>query len=42
MTEKEKMLLGEPYNPLDKTLVSERIKARLTLKAFNDCAPDNG
>lgn len=42
MTEKEKMLLGALYNPLDKALVSERIQARLTLKALNDCLPDNG
>jgi len=41
-SEKEKMLLGEPYNPLDKALVSARVQAQLAQRAFNTCAPDNG
>lgn len=42
MTEKEKMLIGELYDPFDKTLLSERAKARLLLKQFNECRPDHG
>ena len=34
------MLDGALYNPLDKQLVDERLKARLLLKAFNDCSED--
>lgn len=39
-TEKEKMLAGEFYNPLDSQLTEERIKARLLLKALNETAED--
>ena len=35
-TEKEKMLAGELYNPLDKELSDERLKARLLIKELND------
>lgn len=35
-TEKEKMLAGELYDPLDKQLSDERLRARLLLKALND------
>jgi len=42
MTEKEKMLRGELYNPLDKELVSERIEARLLQQKLNTCLADNG
>jgi maltose O-acetyltransferase len=35
-TEKEKMLVGELYDPLDKQLSDERLKARLLLKELND------
>jgi maltose O-acetyltransferase len=34
--EKEKMLRGELYNPLDPELVSERQRARLLFRALND------
>lgn len=34
-TEKEKMLLGELYNPLDLQLVEERKQGRLLFQAFN-------
>ncbi|KIF79798.1 sugar O-acetyltransferase [Noviherbaspirillum autotrophicum] len=39
-TEKEKMLAGELYNPLDRQLSDERHHARLLLKAFNDTRDD--
>ncbi len=42
LTEKEKMILGKPYNPLDKELVSARVHAQLLQKEFNATAPDNG
>ncbi|MDT0607116.1 sugar O-acetyltransferase [Croceitalea rosinachiae] len=42
MTEKEKMLEGEYYNPLDKELVSARIEARLLQQKLNNCSADNG
>jgi maltose O-acetyltransferase len=35
-TEKEKMLGGEAYDPMDPQLLDERRRARLLLKAFND------
>lgn len=40
MTEKQKMLSGELYDPLDKQLVEERLKARLLIKALNDTRED--
>jgi len=42
MTEKEKMIGGLPYNPLDKQLISERLEARRLLKEFNQVAEDKG
>jgi maltose O-acetyltransferase len=35
-TEKQKMLDGELYNPLDKVLVDDRIRTRLLLKELNE------
>lgn len=35
-TEKEKMLAGEPYDPMDAQLLAERREARRLIKAFND------
>lgn len=37
-SEKEKMLKGELYNPLDPQLCAERQRARLLMKALNDTA----
>jgi len=37
MTEKEKMLAGELYNPADPELAAERVHARKITKAFNEC-----
>ncbi|NKI32722.1 sugar O-acetyltransferase [Croceivirga thetidis] len=42
MTEKEKMIAGELYNPLDKTLISERLEARRLLKLFNEIPEEDG
>ena len=39
-TEKEKMLAGELYDPLDKVLSDERLKARLLIKKLNDSRED--
>jgi maltose O-acetyltransferase len=39
-TEKEKMLAGELYDPLDKQLSDERLKARLLIKELNDSRED--
>ncbi len=39
-TEKEKMLSGELYDPLDKELSDERLRARLLIKELNDCRED--
>jgi maltose O-acetyltransferase len=39
-TEKEKMLAGELYDPLDQQLSDERLRARLLLKALNDSSED--
>jgi maltose O-acetyltransferase len=39
-TEKEKMLAGELYDPLDEQLSAERLKARLLLKELNDTRED--
>jgi maltose O-acetyltransferase len=41
-SEKEKMLDGELYNPLDKELSIERRKARLLFKELNDSSDANG
>ena len=39
-TEKEKMLAGELYDPLETELVQERLKARLLLQKLNDSGED--
>lgn len=39
-SEKEKMVSGEMYNPLDPQLVADRHHARLLFKAFNDTSDD--
>jgi maltose O-acetyltransferase len=39
-SEKEKMLGGELYNPLDPQLFTERQHVRLLFKAFNDTSDD--
>src|SRR5215211_5439815 len=39
-TEKEKMLAGELYDPIDAQLSAERLKARLLIKALNDSRED--
>jgi maltose O-acetyltransferase len=39
-TEKEKMLDGELYDPLDKQLSDERLKTRLLIKELNDTRED--
>jgi maltose O-acetyltransferase len=39
-SEKEKMLGGELYNPLDSQLLADRQHARLLSKAFNDTRDD--
>ncbi|MCJ8166618.1 sugar O-acetyltransferase [Pontibacter sp. E15-1] len=39
-TEKEKMLAGELYNPLDTQLVDERLQTRLLTKQLNDTSED--
>ena len=40
-TEKQKMLSGDWYNPLDKQLGAERLAARKLQHQFNHCAPDD-
>jgi maltose O-acetyltransferase len=40
-TEKEKMIAGEMYDPMDKQLVEERIQTRLLLKKLNENPEDN-
>jgi maltose O-acetyltransferase len=40
MTEKEKMLSGQRYDPLDPQLAAERRRARLLCKALNDTRDD--
>ena len=39
-TEKEKMIRGELYDPLDKELVEDRVRTRLLIKALNDSRED--
>jgi maltose O-acetyltransferase len=39
-TEKEKMLSGELYDPLDKQLSDERMQTRLLIKELNDTRED--
>ncbi len=40
MTEKDKMLAGELYDPLDAQLTQERIRTRLLIKKLNDSPED--
>ena len=35
-TEKEKMIAGELYDPLDEEITADRLQARLLIKQFND------
>jgi maltose O-acetyltransferase len=39
-TEKEKMIAGELYDPLDKQLVEDRLRTRLLIKELNDTRED--
>jgi maltose O-acetyltransferase len=39
-TEKEKMISGELYDPLDKQLIENRLKTRLLIKELNDTRED--
>lgn len=39
-SEKEKMLAGELYDPLDKELSAERLQTRLLIKSLNDTRED--
>ncbi|GAA4754581.1 sugar O-acetyltransferase [Flavisolibacter ginsenosidimutans] len=39
-TEKQKMIAGELYDPLDAVLVADRLQTRLLLKALNDSGED--
>src|SRR5690606_17653376 len=41
LTEKQKMLSGQWYNPLDKELSAERLAARQLQHQFNHTAPDD-
>ena len=41
MTEKEKMLSGEMYNPMDSQLVEDRLKARLLFQEINRIDDNN-
>ena len=41
MPEKEKMLNGEIYNPLDDELINERVKCKLLCQKYNNLAYDN-
>lgn len=39
-TEKQKMILGELYDPLDEELAKERLQTRLLIKALNETGED--
>ena len=39
-TEKEKMIAGELYDPLDQQLVADRMRTRLLIKELNDSPED--
>jgi len=39
-TEKEKMIAGEMYDPLDQQLADDRLQTRLLIKALNDTRED--
>ncbi len=40
VTEREKMLAGDPYNAYDEELVALRMKARRLLYVYNNTTPD--
>lgn len=40
MTEKERMIAGEMYNPMDPQLSEDRLKARLLFQKINDMRDD--
>lgn len=40
LTEKEKMIAGELYNPLDEELINDRVRTRLLLKQLNELRED--
>ena len=40
-TEKDKMIAGEMYDPMDKQLMEDRIQTRLLLKTLNETAEDD-
>lgn len=42
MTEKDKMLKGKFYDPMDEELLKDRRKARKLIHEFNHLPPDNG
>lgn len=42
MSEKEKMLNGEFYDPMDKKLAADRLRARKLLYTFNNSKPSEG
>ena len=41
MTEKEKMLKGDIYNPLDSELINERVKCKLLCQEYNSLKYDD-
>ena len=41
MSEKEKMLKGEIYNPLDNELINERVKCKLLCQEYNSLKYDD-
>lgn len=41
ITEKQKMLAGDMYNPSDPELVKERLRARILFQKFNDLSDEN-
>lgn len=41
MSEKTKMLSGEMYNPIDDTLINERVKCKLLCQKYNSIQYDN-
>lgn len=40
MTEKEKMIAGELYDPMDRQLVDDRLRTRLLIKELNESRED--
>lgn len=41
VSEKHKMIAGEPYDPYDPELIADRSRARVTLQKLNACPPDD-